>query len=379
MAEIRPFEVNISQSELDELRLRLSLTRFPEKETVRDWSQGVPEDYLRELVEYWENHYDLRRVETRLNEYPQYLVEIDGLDIHFLHVRSPEPTARPVILTHGWPGSVVEFLDAIGPLTDPVAHGGNAEDAFHVVCPSLPGYGFSGKPVTTGWDAEKIASAWTRLMAQLGYERYFAQGGDWGSWVTTAIARQDPGHCAGIHLNLLNTPPSREQRQNLTDEEKDYVAGFEFYKNWDSGYMKQQSTRPQTIGYSLVDSPAGLLAWIVEKFYYWTDCDGHPEKALSRDGMLDNIMVYWLGASGASSARLYWEALNSPAAPADVEVPCGVTIFPKEIFRCSRRWAEKVYKNIVYWNQVDKGGHFAAFEQPALFVDELRACFREMG
>ena len=280
-------------------------------------------------------------------------------------------------MTHGWPGSVVEFLQVIGPLTEPQDHGGNVDDAFHLVLPSLPGYGFSGKPTTTGWGIEKIADAWAELMARLGYAKYFAQGGDWGSVVTSAIARQDAEHCLGIHLNMVVVPPDATA-DDLTELEKSALAGWQFYQEWDSGYSKQQATRPQTLGYGLVDSPSGQAAWIIEKFYTWTDCDGHPENAISRDEMLDDIMVYWLNAAGASSARLYWQSFGGSADATPITVPMGATIFPKEIFRTSQRFAAQLYKNIVHWSVKEKGGHFAAFEQPGVFVDEVRACFRSL-
>lgn len=377
MTDIAPFTVDIPESELDDLRRRLELTRLPEAETPDDWSQGVPLSYIRELVEYWRDSYDWRRAEAALNALPQFKTEIGGLGIHFIHVRSPEANALPLVMTHGWPGSVIEFLKVIGPLADPAAHGGDAADAFHVVCPSLPGYAFSDKPTTPGWNVEKIADAWGELMARLGYSSYVAQGGDWGSAVTTAIGTRDTDHCRGIHLNMISARPDPDTMNDLTDLEKRGLAGMQHYRDWDSGYSKEQSTRPQTVGYGLVDSPVGQMAWIMEKFWAWTDCNGHPENALTRDEMLDNIMLYWLTASGASSARLYWESFGRPVGP-EVTVPTGASIFPREIFLCSRRWAESRYKNIVYWNELDKGGHFAAFEQPALFTDELRSCFRQM-
>lgn len=371
--DIRPFRIDVPQQQLDDLTARLALARLPEKETPEDWSQGVPLAYLREVKEYWQNAYDWRRAEAAINRFDGFLTTIDGLDIHFLHVRSRERDALPLVLTHGWPGSIVEFLEVIEPLTDPVKHGGEARDAFHVVVPALPGYGFSGKPSRPGWGVEKIADTWATLMARLGYDRYVAQGGDWGSAVTTALGIRDTTHCQAIHVNMVSARP--DPMDNLTELEKKGLAGMKHYQDWDSGYSKQQSTRPQTLGYALVDSPVGQAAWILEKFWAWTDCNGHPENALGRDAMLDNIMLYWLTASGASSARLYWESFGSFSA-GEVQTPTGCSIFPKEIFLCSRRWAENRYKNIIYWNELDRGGHFAAFEQPALFVDELRKCFR---
>ncbi|MET0380256.1 MAG: epoxide hydrolase, partial [Spongiibacteraceae bacterium] len=280
--DIQLFSVAVAQQQIDDLKLRLSLARYPEHETVSDWSQGVPLDYLRTLADYWQNSYDMQRLQTRLNALPQFIADIDGLDIHFIHVRSPEPNARPLILSHGWPGSVVEFLKVIPLLTDPAAHGGDAADAFHVVCPSLPGFGFSGKPTASGWGVPRIAGAFAQLMAALGYSAYFAQGGDWGSAVTTNLAQQDP-HCRAIHLNMVPARPTAEQAANPTDAEKVAFAALQYYRDWDSGYSTQQGTRPQTIGYSLVDSPTGLLAWIVETYWAWTDSDGNPENVLSKD------------------------------------------------------------------------------------------------
>ncbi len=307
----------------------------------------------------------------------QFRTTLDGLGIHFLHLRSSHENALPLVMTHGWPGSIVEFLKVIAPLTDPTAHGGSSADAFHLVCPTLPGYGFSDKPTAPGWNVERIARAWSQLMPRLGYDRYVAQGGDWGAAVTTAIALQDPEHCLGIHLNMPIVAPDRDTMDRLTEPEKDALAGRKHYQDWDSGYSKQQSTRPQTVGYGLVDSPAGQAAWILEKFWAWTDCDGHPENALTRDELLDNIMLYWLPGVAASSARLYWESFGR-ASMAEVQVPTGCSLFPKEIFRCSRRWAEKRFRKLVYWNELERGGHFAAFECPQTFAEELRACFHYM-
>ena len=376
--EIRPFRIETSDAELEDLRRRLRATRWPEAETVDDWSQGIPLAYIQEVCAYWASDYDWRATEARLNALPQFKTDLDGLGIHFLHLRSPVSKALPLVMTHGWPGSIVEFLKVLGPLTDPAAHGGAEADAFHVVCPALPGYGYSDKPAKPGWAVEKIADAWSELMLRLGYEWYGAQGGDWGAAVTTAIALQDPEHCHGIHLNMVTVRPDPETMDDLTEREQDALAGLKHYQDWDSGYSKQQSTRPQTLGYGLVDSPAGQAAWIMEKFWAWTDCDGHPENALTRDEMLDNVMLYWLPGAGASSARLYWQSFGRGGSRDPVEVPVGCSIFPKEIFRASRRWAEKRYKRLVYWNELDKGGHFAAFEQPETFVDEVRKAFRHL-
>ncbi len=376
--EIRPFRIDVPDADLDDLRDRLRRTRWPEPETVGDWSQGIPLAYTRELCDYWLNDYDWRAGEARLNRFAQFRTEIDGVDIHFIHVRSPRGDALPLLITHGWPGSVVEFGKVIGPLTDPERHGGDAADAFHLVCPTLPGYGFSGKPDRPGWGVEQIGDVWDELMSRLGYRRYAAQGGDWGAMVTTALAIRHPEHLAGIHLNMPVTFPGRAARGgDLTDREQAALASLAHYDKEDSGYSKQQSTRPQTIGYGLVDSPALLCAWIVEKFWSWTDCDGDPATVLTRDEMLDNIMLYWLPGTGASAARLYWESFRKPL-PGPVTVPVGCSIFPKEIFRPSRRWAEQRFPALHYWNELDKGGHFAAFEQPETFVSEVRAAFRPL-
>lgn len=377
MAAIEPFTIHASDAELDDLRHRLNNARWPEKETPDDWSQGIPLAYTREVCRYWATDYDWRAREARLNAFPQFRTTIDDLGIHFIHVRSPESGALPLVMTHGWPGSIVEFHKVIGPLTDPAAHGGDGADAFHLVCPSLPGFGFSDKPTAPGWGVEKIGGAWTRLMAALGYERYVAQGGDWGSMVATQVGLQDREHCAGIHLNMAIAPPNLETMDDLTPQEQSALEGMQFYRDWDSGYSKQQSTRPQTVGYALTDSATGQAAWILEKFYQWTDCNGHPENVLSRDELLDNVMLYWLPQTAASSARIYWESFNSGNMDA-VNVPTGISVFPKEIFRCSQRWAEMRYPQIIHFNELDKGGHFAAFEQPDIFVDELRTCFRQL-
>lgn len=371
---ITPFKIDISEDALEDLRRRLQHARFPEAETVDDWSQGVPLAYVKELAAYWAGNYDWRAVEERLNALPQFMTELDGLGVHFLHVRSPEATARPLIMTHGWPGSVLEFMEVIGPLTDPVAHGGEADDAFHLVIPSLPGFGFSDKPASTGWGVGKIAEQWDALMARLGYGAYFAQGGDWGSAVTAAIGARNDGACKGIHVNMAFVMPDPEAMKDPTPEEQAALEALQFYQDWDSGYSKQQSTRPQTLGYGLVDSPVGQMAWIVEKFYQWTDCDGHPENVISRDRLLDNVMVYWLNAAGASSGRLYWESFRGGWGD-PVSVPSAISMFPKEIFRTSERWAKQRFTDLRYFGRREKGGHFAAAERPEAFVEEVRAGF----
>ncbi len=374
---IRPFTLEIPQAELDDLQRRLGATRWPEKEAVPDWTQGSPLAKVQSLVAHWRNGYDWRRAEARLNALGQFKTEIDGLDIHFLHVRSKHPNALPLLITHGWPGSVMEFMKVIGPLTDPEAHGGKAEDAFHVIAPSLPGFGFSGKPAEKGWGIPKIAMAWITLMQRLGYDRWVAQGGDWGSAVTTTIGVINPLQCAAIHVNMPLIYPGPEDMADMTEKEQSAVKALQYYQEWDSGYSKQQSTRPQTVGYGLVDSPVGQAAWIYEKMWAWTDNKGAPEDVLSMDEMLDNIMLYWLPGTAASSARLYWESFGSFGS-VPLACPVGVSIYPKEIFRASRRWAEKHMSNIIHWNELDRGGHFAAWEQPELYVNEIRTCFAKV-
>lgn len=374
---IRPFTLDIPQAELDDLQRRLAATRWPEKEAVPDWTQGSPLAKVQALVEHWRTRYDWRRAEARLNALGQFKTEIDGLDIHFLHVRSKYQTALPLLITHGWPGSVMEFMKVIGPLTDPEAYGGRAEDAFHVIAPSLPGFGFSGKPAEKGWGIPKIAMAWITLMQRLGYDRWVAQGGDWGSAVTTTIGVINPPQCAAIHVNMPLIYPGPEDMADMSEKEQAAVKALQYYQEWDSGYSKQQQTRPQTVGYGLVDSPAGQAAWIYEKMWAWTDNKGAPEDVLSMDEMLDNIMLYWLPGTAASSARLYWESFGSFGS-VPLSIPVGVSIYPKEIFRASRRWAEKHMSNIIHWNELDRGGHFAAWEQSELYVNEIRTCFAKV-
>jgi pimeloyl-ACP methyl ester carboxylesterase len=373
---IRPFDITIPQAQLDDLQARLALARFPEKETVDDWDQGIPLAYVQELSEYWRSGYDWRRCEAALNAYPHYLAEIDGLDIHFMHIRSDNPGARPMIMTHGWPGSILEFIDVIAPLSQD----------FHLVIPSLPGYAFSGKPSKAGWSIPQTARAWHALMTALGYDRWFAQGGDWGAAVTDAIGQQNLGGCAGIHLNMVIARPDPATMADLTPREQAGLARMAWYQAKDSGYSTQHSSRPQTIGYGLADSPVGQLAWILEKFHGWSDCGhagvatamgGHPENIFSRDHMIDNVMLYWLTNSGASSARLYWESFRDTDRD-DIFIPVGGTVAPYEIFAPSRRWAAQRMKNIVYWSEPEQGGHFLAMERPEIFVHEVRSCFGRM-
>ena len=374
MSAIEPFVLDIAEDTLVDLADRLDRTRWPDKETVVDWSQGTKLAALKELVAYWRIEYDWRRCEARLNSIGQFTTEIDGLSIHFLHRRSSRDDAIPLVITHGWPGSVVEFLGVIDELAEPADP---AQPAFHVVAPSLPGYGFSGKPTGTGWGVERIARAWAELMQRLGYCGWVAQGGDWGAAVTTAIGQLAPEGCRGIHLNMPIGRPGPEDMQSSDPKVQRAMRKLAFYRDWGSGYSKQQSTRPQTIGYSLVDSPVGLAAWILEKVFYWTDNGGAPWDALSMDQALDDIMLYWLPATGASAARLYWESFGS-FGEGTVAIPAGASAFPEEILPAPREWVERSLTNLVYWNELEKGGHFAAWEQPELFVGELRRCFGQM-
>jgi pimeloyl-ACP methyl ester carboxylesterase len=371
---IEPFAVAIGDDEIADLRERLARTRWPEAETVDDWSQGLPLAYARELCGYWADGYDFGLAD-RVNEFPGFRATVAGLGIHFLHVRSPERGALPLVLTHGWPGSIVELLGVIGPLTDPAAHGGDPADAFHLVVPSLPGYGWSDKPTQAGWSVERIATAWHDLMALLGYERYGAQGGDWGAAVTGAMALDRPERLAGIHVNMPTVGPDRDTLGDLTPAEQKTLEDIGVHQAQGTGYSTQQSTRPQTLGYGLTDSPAGQCAWVAEKFWAWTDNDGHPEDAVGRDALLDNISVYWFTRTAASSARLYWESF-SQRTPGDYAVPSGISIFPREIFRPSRRWCERRYTDLRWYEELEAGGHFAALEEPDTFVDQIRGFFR---
>ena len=384
---VHPFRINLPEEALVDLRRRIAATRWPDQETVTDRSQGVQLATMKELVRYWETDYDWRKAEAKLNALPQFVTEIDGLDIHFVHVRSRHPNALPLIMTHGWPGSIFELLKVISPLTDPTAYGGRAEDAFDLVLPSMPGYGFSSKPQGTGWGPDRIARAWDELMKRLGYTHYVSQGGDWGAVVSDVMARQAPPGLLGIHVNMPATVPPDIAKvlasggpapSGLSPEEKVAFDGMDALYKKGSGYALMMVTRPQTLGYSLADSPVGLAAWFYDKFADWTYTDGHPERELTRDEMLDDITLYWLTNTGTSSARLYWENNANNFNAVDISIPAAVTVFPGEIYRAPRSWAERSYHKLIYFNEVDKGGHFAAWEQPELFAAEIRAAFRSL-
>jgi pimeloyl-ACP methyl ester carboxylesterase len=391
-AAIRPFHVNVPEAELTELRRRINATRWPSKELVADRSQGVQLATIQALARYWTTDYDWRKVEAKLNALPQFTTEIDGVEIHFIHVRSRHENALPLIMTHGWPGSVIELLETVGPLTDPTAHGGTPEDAFHLVLPSLPGYGFSGEPTELGWDSGRIARAWAELMGRLGYTRYVAQGGDVGANVTDAMGRQAPQGLLGIHMNLLSGAIGlKDQLPAQTEQERAAHDAVNTFMMDGFGYFLEQSTRPQTIGYSLLDTPVGLAAWMLDHdtdSYYKISrafVGGQPVGNLTRDSIVDNITLYWLTGTGASAARWYWEfgralaaAMAAGQAPPAVSVPVGFTTFPGEIWAAPRSWVETVYPNLTYFNEVDRGGHFAAWEQPQLFSEEVRAAFRPL-
>ena len=374
---IKPYSITVPDALLSDLERRLEAIRWPEGELVSDWSQGVPNGWLRDICDYWKDTYNWRAREAKLNRFDHFLTPLDGLDIHFIHQRSSHPNATPLLITHGWPGSIVEFHKVIEPLTEPTRFGSTADDAFHVVCPSLPGFGFSAKPRDRGWGVEKIARAWATLMTRLGYPRYLAQGGDWGSAVTHSIGWQDVAHCAGIHITLaMTTRPAVDGTPSV--EEQRALDGIKYYANWDAGYSKEQSTRPQTIGYALTDSPIGQAAWILEKFWAWTDCDGDPLNVLDRDELLDNVMLYWVTGSAASSARLYWQSFKKIKGE-PITIPTGVAVYPKEIVPPVRKWMEaQDFKNIQYWSEMEKGGHFAAFEQPTLYVADIRSWARQL-
>ncbi|UAJ12298.1 epoxide hydrolase family protein [Glacieibacterium megasporae] len=377
---VEPFHLSVPEDQLSDLRRRLDATRWPDRETVTDTRQGPNLEKLRALIDYWRNDYDWRRCERMLNGLGQHRTVIDGLGLHFLHIRSPEPGALPLIMTHGWPGSVLEFHKVIGPLTDPAAYDGDPKDAFHLVIPTLPGFGFSDKPAEPGWGIPRIADAWATLMDRLGYDRWVAQGGDWGAAVTTAIGYKAPQGCVGIHLNFVMYQPTPDETAGATPAEQAMLDSMAYYQNVLSGYAQLQGTRPQTIGYALADSPIGQAAWIYAMLQDVSDSDGNAEKAFTYDEILDDIMLYWLPDAGASSARLYWEGQSSIANPpsAPIRTRAAISMFPKELVRLSRRWAETRFANLVHFNELDRGGHFAALEQPALFVDEIRTGFREM-
>jgi pimeloyl-ACP methyl ester carboxylesterase len=386
--EIRPFHFEIPEERLDDLRRRIAATRWPTKELVKDRSQGVQLATLQELARYWKTDYDWRQAEAKLNALPQFTTEIDGVEIHFIHVKSGHENALPLVMTHGWPGSVIELLEAIGPLTDPTAHGGDAEDAFDLVLPSLPGYGFSAEPTELGWNVGRIAQAWAELMNRLGYTRYVAQGGDVGAAVTDAMGRQAPEGLLGIHMNLLVTTLAGGPMPSESEEERAALDQINTFRTSGFGYFLEQATRPQTIGYALLDSPTSLAAWMLDHdtdAYYKISgafVDGEPSGNLTRDHILDNITLYWLTGTGASAARSYWEngqaqaaALAAGQAPPEVSLPVGFTQFPGEIFRAPRTWVEAGYPNVTYFNEADRGGHFAAWEEPELFSEEVRAAF----
>ena len=377
---IVPFRIAIPQADLDDLRARLRQTRWPEPETVPDWTQGVPLTKAKALIEAWSRH-DWRAFERRVNELPQFLTNIDGLDIHFIHVRSPHSGALPILMTHGWPGSFAEFLDCVGPLTDPVRHGGKAVDAFDVVIPSLPGYAFSGKPTAPGWNVDKTAGAWAKLMQRLGYGHWVAQGGDWGASVTTSLGSMRPEGLAGVHLNWAFVFPKtipddlEDIPAGLSAEENRAVDQARVFRTQGIGYFKELSTKPQTMGYGLLDSPVALATFIYEKFHTWSDNKGSPEDALSTSGMLDGISLYWLTRSGASSGRYYWENPGNSFAGPKIELPVAVSVFPREIYQVPRSWAEQTFPRLIHFSELDRGGHFAAMEQPQLFTSELRQAF----
>jgi pimeloyl-ACP methyl ester carboxylesterase len=397
--DIRTFRIDIADEQIDDLRRRIAATRWPSKELVEDRSQGVQLATTKELARYWTEDYDFGRIEARLNALPQFTTEIDGVDIHFIHVRSPHDDAMPLIMTHGWPGSVVELLDTVGPLTDPTAHGGEAEDAFHVVVPSMPGYGFSNEPTDLGWNVGRVAQAWAELMRRLGYTRYVAQGGDVGAAVTDVMGRQAPEGLLGIHLNVLVRVLGVPLRTE-SDEERAAQAQLDTFNASGAGYFLEMATRPQTIGYALLDSPVALAAWMLDHDtdgYYkiaGAFVDGKPTGNLTRDNILDNVTLYWLTGTGVSAARSYWEdyspqarnlngqglaaAAASGQAPSEVSVPVGFTTFPGEVWAAPRSWAEQSYPTLTYFNKVDRGGHFAAWEEPELFSDEVRAAFRSL-
>jgi len=379
--DVERFKANVDQAVLDDLRERLERTRFPGQLDDAQWSYGTELGYLRELVDYWINDFDWRAVEARLNSFDHYTALVDGRRQHFIHQRSQHDDAMPLVLTHGWPGSVLEFMDVIGPLTDPTAHGGQGADAFHVVCPAIPGYGFSEAPAQAGFDIRQVGACNAELMEGLGYSRYGAQGGDWGAIATSWMGLDDSEHCAGLHLNMVvAAPPEGDDMQGLSDRENEGLAAMAEFMEEGAGYQAIQGTRPQTLGYGLNDSPAGLAAWIVEKFHAWSDCDGRVENRFSKDQLLANITLYWVTGSITSSTRLYCETRRAGRfgpLPEKIKVPTGCAIFPRELFRPPRRWADAAY-NVVHWSEMDSGGHFAAMEEPAALVEDMRTFFRQL-
>lgn len=384
---IRPFTAHIPDEALVDLRRRIAATRWPGRETVADESQGVRLARMQALLNYWGTDYDWRKGEARLNGFPMFITEIDGLDIHFIHVRSRHANAMPMIMTHGWPGSIFELLKAIGPLTDPTAHGASADDAFHVVVPSLPGFGFSGRPTKTGWGSDHIARAWGELMARLGYTRFVSQGGDCGSVISHRMAMQRVQGLAGIHVNMPATVPPDIATLLQTDapapaslapkEKAAYEKLATFYRD-NCGYSAMMVTRPQTVGYALADSPSGQAAWMYDKISQWTYSGGVPERSIPRDEILDDISLYWLTNTATSAAQIYWEDHSNNFNAVDISLPAAITVFPGEIYQAPRSWAERSYHNLIYFNEVDKGGHFAAWEEPELFAREVRAGFRPL-
>ncbi len=376
--EIEPFRVEVDEADLADLAERLDRARFPNQVEGAGWEQGTDLGFLEQLITYWRDRYDWRTHEQRLNALPQFVTEVEGQRIHFVHARSPEPHALPLVLSHGWPGSIVEFLDVFGPLTDPAAHGGDVADAFHVVAPSLPGYGFSGPTHQSGWTTRRMAGAFAAIVGELGYERYGVQGGDWGSLVSQNVADVDGDHVCGLHLNFVAVPiPKDADLAALSSEEQAALARLQDFRRTGVGYQDIQGTKPQTLGYALEDSPVGLAAWIVEKFRAWSDCDGDVERSFTKDQLLTNIMVYWVTRTATSSTRLYYETRQAGrgALPQSVSVPTGIARYPGEIAHLPRSWIEARYP-ITYWNELPRGGHFAAMEVPDLFVDDVRAFFR---